>query len=67
MAEALDAPSLAADAEFRLYEIYRARVVAEDHLVNTRLTWIVLLQAPLFAVVAGLFLDAILLHQQKPI
>jgi hypothetical protein len=54
----------AANASFRLYEIYRARVVAEDHLVNSRLTWILLLQAPLFAVVAGILLDAVLLSQQ---
>jgi hypothetical protein len=38
------------DYQIKLYEIYRARVVAEDNLVNYRLTWIVLLQAPLFAV-----------------
>lgn len=49
----------------RLYEIYRARVVAEDHLVNNRLTWILLLQAPLFAVVAGILLDAVLFSQQR--
>lgn len=49
---------------FRLYEIYRARVVAEDHLVNIRLTWILLLQAPLFAVVGGILLDAVLFSQQ---
>jgi hypothetical protein len=52
------------DADFRLYEIYRARVVAEDQLVNIRLTWILLLQAPLFAVVAGILLDALQLMQQ---
>lgn len=52
------------DTDFRLYEIYRARVIAEDHLVNVRLIWILLLQAPLFAVVAGILLDAVLLNQQ---
>ena len=48
--------SMPSEYQIKLYEIYRARVVAEDHLVNHRLTWIVLLQAPLFFVAIGILL-----------
>jgi hypothetical protein len=39
----------------KIYEIYRAWIVAEENLINSRLTWLLNTQSILLALLAGLY------------
>jgi uncharacterized integral membrane protein len=46
-------PQLPSQEDRDLYILYRAQVVSEDNLTNVRVTWLILMQGILLALLAG--------------